>query len=325
MRRRGEIVEAAPAAADALARGRRRKLQLGEPLLPHVHRDDRPRVGNLPLGQPAQREAALQRGRGVGRRTEDPGRVARRGRPRRRRVRLQAAEARRAPGDEDRGDAAGADARAVDPRHAPLDRRVVDEIPSLEVVEAVHDQVHVGDELADVPRVDVGDDRLDHDVAVDPRDPPRRGRGLRQLVLDVVLVEERLALQVGELDDVAVHDPQEADAGAGEEVRRDGAEPAAAEEQHARAPHPLLSRRPEGGEEDLPRIAPAERPDVGHSTLSSPRRGVLPAANRNVTLFHWKRPFPGRFPIPHTPPRSSRSCPRSTTRSGPTTPRTCPA
>ena len=99
-----------------------------------------------------------------------------------------------------------ADDAAEDPGLAELDRGVVDQVAGLEVVGAVQDQVGVAHQVEDVGVVDVGDDRLDLDRAVDQPQLPRGGLGLGEIVGDVLLVEEDLALEVVGLDEVAVDD-----------------------------------------------------------------------------------------------------------------------
>ena len=138
----------------------------------------------------------------------------------------------------------------IDPGLAQLHRRVVDQVAGLEVVGAVEDQVGVADQVEDVGVVDVGDDRLDRRSAVDLPELPRGGLGLGQVVGDVLLVEEDLALEVVGLDEVAVDDPEMADAGAGQVVGQHGPErPAAAERDPAR--HQARAGLAEGGEADL--------------------------------------------------------------------------
>ena len=55
---------------------------------------------------------------------------------------------------------------------------------------------------------DIGDDILDGDSAVDAPQLARRGDRLRQHGCDIILVVEQLALEVVELDEVAVDQPQ---------------------------------------------------------------------------------------------------------------------
>ena len=62
--------------------------------------------------------------------------------------------------------------------------------------------------MLDVGVVDVGNDGLDGDGGVDPGQLAAGGLGLGQVVGDVLLVEQRLPLQVVQLDEVAVDDPQ---------------------------------------------------------------------------------------------------------------------
>jgi hypothetical protein len=63
-----------------------------------------------------------------------------------------------------------------------------------------------------------------------------------------------LALQVGEVDFVAVGDREPADAGRGEVERGWAAEPACADDQRARRAQPLLALDPELGKEDVPAV-----------------------------------------------------------------------
>jgi len=66
---------------------------------------------------------------------------------------------------------------------------------------------------------------------------------------------EDLALQVGEIDLVAVGDGQAADAGRGEVERRRAAESTRADDERVRGPQLLLALDPEFGKEDVPAVA----------------------------------------------------------------------
>jgi hypothetical protein len=99
--------------------------------------------------------------------------------------------------------------------------------------------------------VDVGDDRLDLDRAVDPAELARGGLGLGEVVGDVLLVEEDLPLEVVRLDEVAVDEPDVADPGADEVVRQHGAERPAAAEGDAAGHQPALARLAQPVEADL--------------------------------------------------------------------------
>src|SRR3712207_8635980 len=58
------------------------------------------------------------------------------------------------------------------------------------------------------------------------------GNRLRQVALDVILIVERLPLQVVQLDIVTVDERQATDPGAGQEVARGGTQRAARSEEH---------------------------------------------------------------------------------------------
>ena len=109
-----------------------------------------------------------------------------------------------------------------------LDRDIVDEIADLEVVGAVENDVGVLRQLQDIGPVDVGDDRLDGDGGVDRTQLARGRLRLGQVIGDVVFVEEDLTLKVVRLDEIAIDDADEADAGPHQGVGDHGAERAAA-------------------------------------------------------------------------------------------------
>ena len=69
-----------------------------------------------------------------------------------------------------------------------------------------------------MPALTSATDRLDGDIGVDAAQLARGGFGFGQIGGDVVFVEENLALQVVEFDEVAVHDAHAAHAGAYQEV-----------------------------------------------------------------------------------------------------------
>jgi tetratricopeptide (TPR) repeat protein/predicted Ser/Thr protein kinase len=246
-------LEAPIPARRAVGRARHRERLLG--VRPHVDRDEPRREGLAPPGQDLDRLRRLERRHHADRRAQDARRVARRRAPRRGQVRHHAPEAGALPGDHREHHPVAPHAAAVHPRLPELHARVVEEEPRLEVVGAVEHKVGVGDEPFDVPRVHVGHARLDGDVAVDLRELRRGGRGLRQVRAHVLLVEEHLALEVVELDEVAVADPQAADAGAGEVLGEVRAERAAADESGLRRGEARLAVVAERGEEALAGVA----------------------------------------------------------------------
>ena len=93
------------------------------------------------------------------------------------------------------------------------------------------------------------------DRAVDPPELPRGGLGLGQVVGDVLLVEEDLALEVVRLDEVAVDDPDVADPRARQVVGQHGAERPAAADRHPAGHELALARLAQRGEPDLAAVA----------------------------------------------------------------------
>ncbi len=81
--------------------------------------------------------------------------------------------------------------------------------------------------------IDVRHDRFDDDRAVDASELFGSGDGLGQTRLDVGLVEEHLPLQIAQLDEITVDDPQSADAGPDQRVRQYAPQRPAAEQDRA--------------------------------------------------------------------------------------------
>ena len=145
----------------------------------------------------------------------------------------EAGEAGGFAGDDRHALAFGADRAAVDPGLAMFDGEVVHQEAGGEVVGAVDDDIDVGGEGLDVGVGDVGDDRLDGDGGVDEAELVGGGDGFGEGGGDVGFVVEELPLQIVELDEVAVDDADEADAGADECAGDDRAEGAAAADERA--------------------------------------------------------------------------------------------
>ena len=101
----------------------------------------------------------------------------------------------------------------------------------------------------------VDDDGLHGDVRVYAGEAAGRRDGLREPLADVRLLEEGLPLEVRELDDVAVDDPEEPDARPGQEARRLGPQAAAAGDEDPGRPDAGLAGLADGAEEDLAGVA----------------------------------------------------------------------
>lgn len=124
----------------------------------------------------------------------------------------------------------GGEACAVNPGEIVLYTDVVDEVTGLKVISSVEDELGIVAEGGDVGGIGVGDDGVDVDVAVDAAELAGCGDRLGELVRDVLFVEEDLALEVAELDEVAVDETEVADPGADEDVGEDGSEGAGADD-----------------------------------------------------------------------------------------------
>jgi len=148
--------------------------------------------------------------------------------------------------------------RGVDPRHAQLHRDIVDQEARLEIVSAVQDEREAGQEFLSIPRAEVGDHALHGHIGVDGMQPAFGGDGFGQRVAGVGLVEQRLALQVRGLDEVAVNDAEMAQSGAHKQVGERCAQRARTDKHRARGQQALLTGLADRGEEDLSRIFAGE-------------------------------------------------------------------
>jgi hypothetical protein len=133
------------------------------------------------------------------------------------------------------------------PRH----RQVVQQVPGLEVVQPVDDEIHAVDEALGVAMVEVVHVRLDVDLPVDQLQPLPGGFGLGHGLLHVPLVVEHLALEVRDLHDVAVDEAQATHAGPGQGVGDDRPQGAAPDDEHPGRPQPPLPRLPDAWQQHL--------------------------------------------------------------------------
>src|SRR6266481_470953 len=107
---------------------------------------------------------------------------------------------------------------------------VVDEIARGEIVGAVYDDIEVLEELERVGAGQLRLERLDLNVRIEIREARAGGFALR--FADVAGAKRNLALEVGEVDDIKVNQPEFADARSGEIKTKWSAQPARADEQH---------------------------------------------------------------------------------------------
>jgi hypothetical protein len=102
--------------------------------------------------------------------------------------------------------------------------------------------------------IEIRHDRLDLDLAIDEPELSRRSLGLGKIVLDILFVEEDLALQVVGLDEIPIDDPQVPDAGANEMVRQNGPQRSASTERDPAFHEGSLTRFTQCGEANLTRV-----------------------------------------------------------------------
>ena len=128
-------------------------------------------------------------------RVQHPGRLAGGLRPRRR-VGIDAAQARRAARDHGHGEAVTAHRGAVDPRDPAAHREIVHQVARLEIIRAVQDGVGAAEKFFRVGGRQIGHHAARLHGGIDARDAPRRRRGFGKRLGGVALFEQPLAMQV---------------------------------------------------------------------------------------------------------------------------------
>src|SRR5207302_3062588 len=128
-----------------------------------------------------------------------------------------------------------------------------DEVTGIEVVRAVDDQVVVLDDVQDVVDVDAHRQR-DH-VHVRVEGPQAPGARLDLRLADVGRGVQNLALQVREVDDVTVHEPDRPHAGRGQVERRRRPEAAGADEEDLRPEERALPLLADLAQQEVPAVA----------------------------------------------------------------------
>src|SRR3989475_10876816 len=173
-----------------------------------------------------KRLARLNRPNHGGARVKDPRRLARWETSRRRRLRVETTETRGDRSANRERHPIRRDGPAVHERDVRLNRRLVEQESSLEIVRSVDDDVHVVQDVPDRRRVDVLRERLDLDLRV--HGPEALRGGIRLRPVHVRFGVERLPLEIRELDDVSIDQPEVPDPRPGQQVGGDapqGAQP----------------------------------------------------------------------------------------------------
>src|ERR1019366_7979337 len=195
-----QVRKLAPRAGGAVGIARRR-VDLANATVPKVQRGDARAQGGA--GEDAQRVGHLKGGHGGDNHVQYAGGFAG-GLRARRRVRVDAAQARGAAGDHRHGDAVAGHGRPVDPRDAAAHGKIVDQVARLEVVGAIQDDIGIAQQLRRVGAGEIGDDATRADGRVDARDAALGRGGLGQRLGGVGLFEKPLPMQVAGLHVIAI-------------------------------------------------------------------------------------------------------------------------
>ena len=132
---------------------------------------------------------------------------------------------------------------------------VVDEVASLEVVGGVEHQVRPFHDFADVPGVEIERQRFEFHLRIDRREPSPGALRLGPPFPGVLLIVERLPLQVRSLDRVAVDEPHGPDSRSHQHVERGGTQGSGPHHQDPTAGQTFLPLRANAGEERLAGVA----------------------------------------------------------------------
>src|SRR5467141_4439667 len=165
-----------------------------------------------------------------GQNAEDAAFRAGRHKPRRRRFRIEAAVARTIGHAENGGLPFKPENRTVHVWLSQQNAGVIDEIARRKIVSPVDDNIKVLEEFERVGAGQLRFERLDLNVRIEVRQARTCGLALR--FADVAGAEGDLALEIGEVNDVKVHQPKFADTSGSKIQAKRRAEPARADEQY---------------------------------------------------------------------------------------------
>ncbi|MEZ6065743.1 MAG: hypothetical protein R3B90_08565 [Planctomycetaceae bacterium] len=170
--------------------------------------------------------------------------------PRGGRMRGQACQARRLPGQHSRESGFEFVHGALDDRLPLSDAGLIEREPFLEQRRTVDNEVRLLDKLGGVLGRRVLADRDDLHSRVEFEQPPPRGLDTR--LADTVVCHQQLPIQVTGLDVAGVRQHESADAGGGEFVSDDASKAADTSHQHGTSRQTRLPRLPEVGDRQLP-------------------------------------------------------------------------
>ena len=181
-----------------------------------------------------QRLRNLHRSDDVGDRSNHSRCLACRGSAGRGKIAEQASKARGRARNHRHHQAVAADCRGIDPGFGMLGARIIYDKAGFKIVEAIQYEIDIGEVVFDVPGIHIIDFGFDLNGGIDTT-KFRFGRsGLWKTALDIGLIEQGLALQIGKLDEISIHYSQETNAGADKLIRHDRAERTEANQEDAR-------------------------------------------------------------------------------------------
>jgi hypothetical protein len=166
----------------------------------------------------------------------------------------ETSEAGGVPGENGHGEAVGGDGCGVNPRAGGLDGEIVDQEAGFEVVGAVKNNVETVQQIGDVLRIEIGDQAFDGNGGIDGFELALGGDGFGEGVAGVIFIEQGLALEIGRLDEVAVHNSDAAYTGTDEQAGSGGANGPTANDYGAGVEEMLLALEAESLKKYLSRV-----------------------------------------------------------------------
>jgi hypothetical protein len=155
-----------------------------------------------------------------------------------------------------------------------LHRELVDEIPGFEVIGTIQHQLYAIEHFGDIPRSQVGSDRLRLAFAVDPAEMMSCCFNFRPGALSVFMIIEPLPLQIIQFDVVTVDQNQTPNACAEKRRSVKAPESPTTDDRDACIEEPLLPGKADSRKANLTRISISVL--VLHQLIPTRCSGLLP-------------------------------------------------
>ena len=248
-----QVGELAAGASGAL-RIPRGAFDLPDASIPYVDRGEARAHQVRVAGENLQRIRHLERRHRGHNRVQHSGGLARRLHARRR-IGIDAAQARRAARDHRHGQAVTAHGRSVDPRNAAAHGEIVDQVARFKVIGAVQNEVRAAQQIRHVGGREVRHHAARVNAGINARDMPLGGGGFGKGLGGGGFLEQPLAMQVARLHVIAIDDGEGADPRPGQRRDVKTSQRAAAYHGRVRPQQGLLSPFPDAWKQNLPRVA----------------------------------------------------------------------